>query len=102
MPFPQKLTVTPMLLGLTIKIMEEEFSEYLKNVEKWDNKIYWKNTPNTKFSQIAINKNNKPIAGTITLNQRGKIHFLPKATKINQSSATKILVDLALKKEPNI
>ena len=101
MPFPQKLIVTPMLLGLTIKLIDKKFLEYMKNVEKWDNELYWKNTPNTKLNEIAINKTDKPIAATITLNQRGKIHFVPKATKISQSKATDLLVDLARKEEPD-
>ena len=99
-PFPQKLTVTPMLLGYTINLKDEKFSEYIKNVEKWDNELSWKNTTNINFSQIAINKSKKPIAATITINERGKIHLLPKTTKISNSKTIELLVGLATKKEP--
>jgi len=98
-PFPQKLTVDPMLLGRTIIITDTRFSDYIKNVEKWDNELNWINTTNCSFDPIAINKTNKPIAATITINQRGKIHFLPKATKIRHSQAIEHLIDLANKKE---
>ena len=98
-PFPQKLTVDPMLLGKTIILTDTRFSDYIKNVEKWDNELNWINTTNCSFDPIAINKTNKPIAATITMNQRGKIHFLPKATKISHSQAIEHLIDLAHKKE---
>jgi len=99
-PFPQKLTVTPMLLGYTINLTDKKFSEYIKNVEKWDNELSWKNTTNTNFNQIAINKSKKPIAATITINKRGKIHLLPKTTKISNSETIELLIGLAIKKEP--
>ncbi|HUU86994.1 MAG TPA: hypothetical protein VMX17_04485 [Candidatus Glassbacteria bacterium] len=99
-PFPQKLTVNPMLLGRTINLIDERFSEYIENVEKWENELYWKNTINCSFDYIAINKSQNPIAATITINDRGKIHFLPKTTKISHSNAIKLLIDLATGEEP--
>jgi len=99
-PFPQKLTVNPMLLGRTINLTDERFSEYIENVEKWDNELGWKNTTNCSFDHIAINKSQKPIAATITIDKRGKIHFLPKTTKINHSKAIKLLIGLATREEP--
>jgi len=98
-PFPHKLTVNPMLFGKIIKSTDERFAEYLKNVEKWDNELFWQNTDNISFEAIAVNKANNPIAATITMINRGKIHFLPKTTKISGSKAIKLLIDLATKKE---
>lgn len=99
-PFPQKLTVNPMLLGRTIVLTDERFSEYMENVEKWENELFWKNTANCSFDHIAINKSQNPIAATITIDKRGKIHFLPKTTKINRSKAIKLLIGLASGEEP--
>ncbi len=99
-PFPQKLTVNPMLLGRTINLIDERFSEYIENVEKWDNELYWENTLNCSFDQIAINKSQKPIAATITMGERGKIHFLPKTTKINHSKTIQLLIGLATRDKP--
>jgi len=99
-PFPQKLTVNPMILGRTINLTDERFSEYMENVEKWENELFWKNTINCSFDPIAINKSQRPIAATITINKRGKIHFLPKTTKISQSKAIKLLKGLATREEP--
>ncbi|MQY61929.1 hypothetical protein GH146_01410 [archaeon] len=98
-PFPQKLTVNPMLLGKTINSTDERFAEYIENVEKWDNELFWENTDNISFEAIAVNKSQKPIAATVTMLNRGKIHFLPKTTKISCSKAMKLLIDLATKKE---
>jgi len=98
-PFPQKLTVNPMLLGKAIKNIDERFADYLDNVEKWDNELFWQNTENISFEAIAVNKANNPIAATLTMINRGKIHFLPKTTKISGSKAIKLLIELATKKE---
>ncbi len=98
-PFPQKLKVNPMLLGKTILSTNERFAKYLENVEKWDNELFWQNTDNIGFEVIAVNKSQNPIAATIIMSNRGKIHFLPKATKIDGSKAIKLLIDLANKKE---
>jgi len=98
-PFPQKLTVNPMLLGKTINIINKRFSEYLENVEKWYNELFWQNTDNISFEVIAVNKSQNPVAATVTMGNRGKIHFLPKTTKISGSKAIKLLIDLAAKKE---
>jgi hypothetical protein len=99
-PFPQKLTVIPLILGRTIILTDERFSEYMENVEKWENELCWKNTINCSFDPIAINKSQKPIAATITIGKRGKIHFLPKPTKISHSEAIKLLIGLATGEEP--
>ncbi|MCW4016329.1 MAG: hypothetical protein NWF06_08165 [Candidatus Bathyarchaeota archaeon] len=99
MPFPQKLTMNPMLLGLTINNIHERFADYMKNVEKWDNEIYWKNTANCSFEYIATNKTQQAIAATITMNSRGKIHFLPKPEKSNHNKAINLLIKLATQKE---
>jgi hypothetical protein len=99
-PFPQKLTVNPMILGRTIVLMDERFSEYMENVEKWENELFWENTANCSFDPIAINKSQNPIAATITIDNRGKIHFLPKTTKISRSKAIKLLMGLADGEEP--
>jgi len=98
-PFPQKLTVNPMLLGRTITVTDKRFSKYIENVEKWDNELGWKKTNNCSFDNIAINKSQKPIAATITIGNRGKIHFLPKTTKTKHSKAIKLLIDLANKEK---
>ena len=98
MPFPQKLTVNPMLLGKTIHKIEERFAEYLEKVEKWDNELFWQNTENCNFKPIAVNKSQNPIAATVTMGNRGKIHFLPKIKKINSSLAIELLIKLASKK----
>jgi len=98
-PFPQKLTVNPMLLGKTINSTDERFADYIENVEKWDNELFWENTDNCSFEAIAVNKAQNPIAATVTMDNRGKIHFLPKTTKISGSRAIKLLIDLATKKE---
>jgi hypothetical protein len=99
-PFPQKLTVNPMLLGRTIVLTDERFSEYMENVEKWENELFWQNTANCSFEPIAINKSQNPVAATITIDNRGKIHFLPKTTKISRSKAIKLLMGLAAGEEP--
>lgn len=98
-PFPQKLTVNPMLLGKTINSTDERFAEYIKNVEEWDNELFWQNTDNISFEVIAVNKSQNPVAATVTMGNRGKIHFLPKTTKIGCSKAIKLLIELASKKE---
>jgi len=89
-----------MILGRTIILKDERFSEYMENVEKWHNELCWKNTRNCSFDHIAINKSQKPIAATITIDKRGKIHFLPKTTKISRSKAIKLLIGLAAREEP--
>jgi hypothetical protein len=99
MPFPQKLTVNPMLLGKIINSTTERFAEYIENVEKWDNELFWQNTDNISFEVIAVNKTQNPVAATVTMGNRGRIHFLPKTTKISSSEAIKLLIDLAVKKE---
>lgn len=99
MPFPQNLTVNPMLLGRTMKIVDETFAEYFKNVLKWDNELYWQNTDNISFDAIAINKENNAIAVTITMLERGKIHFLPKTAKSSRSDAIGLLINRETKKQ---
>jgi hypothetical protein len=99
-PFPQKLTVNPMILGKTIILTDERFSGYMENVEKWVNELLWEKTSNCSFDPIAINKSQNPIAATITIDNRGKIHFLPKTTKISRSEAIKLLIGLAHREEP--
>lgn len=96
-PFPQKLKVNPMLLGKTISNTNQKFEKYIKNVEKWDNELFWEHTENCNFKSIAINKSKNSVAATITMDNRGKIHFLPKTTKITTSKAIDILVNLATK-----
>ena len=81
-PFPQKLTVNPMLLGKTIHNTNKRFEECIKNVEKWDNELFWKKTNNCSFDTIAVNKSHNPVAATVRIANRGKIHFLPKTTKM--------------------
>jgi hypothetical protein len=98
-PFPQKLTVNPMLLGKTIHTTEERFEEYLEKVKKWDNELFWQKTENCSMKPIAVNKSQNPIAATVSMGNRGKIHFLPKTTKNNSSHAIEILVNLASKNE---
>ena len=98
-PFPQKLTVNPMLLGKTINSTDERFAEYIENVGKWYNELFWQNTDNISFEAIAVNKSQNPVAATVTIADRGKIHFLPKTTKIGSSKAIKLLIDLATKTE---
>ena len=99
LPFPQKLKVNPMLLGKTIYRKSERFAEYFENVEKWDNELFWESTKNCSFDIIAVNKSNNPIAATITINNRGKVHFLPKVTKINSKKAIELLIEYAKKSE---
>ena len=97
-PFPQKLTVNPMLLGKTITLIDKKFSNYIKNVERWDNELNWEKTNNCSFNPIAINKSNNPIATTMIIKNRGKIHFLPKTKKSIHQRAIEILIDLATNK----
>lgn len=99
MPFPQKLKVNPMLLGKTINSIDERFAEYIENVEKWDNELFWEPTDNCSFESVAVNKSQNPIAGTVTMGNRGKIHFLPKTTKVSGSRALRLLIDLVAKEE---
>jgi hypothetical protein len=99
LPFPQKLKVNPMLLGKTIINRSERFSEYIKNVEQWDNELFWENTKNCNFKSIAVNKSNNAIAATITINNRGKIHFLPKTTRISLKRAIDLLIESTKKLE---
>jgi hypothetical protein len=94
-PFPQKLTVNPMILGRTIVLTDERFSEYIEDVEKWENELFWENTANCSFEPIAVNKSQNPVAATLTIDNRGKIHFLPKTTKISRSKSIKLLMDLS-------
>ena len=98
-PFPQKLTVRPMLLGKTINITNQRFAEYFKYIEKWDNELFWKKTENCIFKTIAVNKSQNPIAATITMINRGKIHFLPKTPKPVFPKTIKLLIDLAKNKK---
>lgn len=99
LPFPQKLKVNPMLLGKTVCKKSERFAEYFDNVKKWDNELFWKNTKNCSFEPIAVNKSNNPIAATITINERGKIHFFPKVTNLNSKKAMDLLIKYAQKTE---
>ncbi|MCW8802606.1 MAG: hypothetical protein OQK81_04540 [Candidatus Bathyarchaeota archaeon] len=101
MPFPQNLTVNPMLLGRTINIVNEAFADYFKNVLQWDNELYWQETDNIIFETIATNKDNNPIAVTITMLERGKIHFLPKTTKSSRFDAIELLINFSTKKQIN-
>jgi hypothetical protein len=100
MPFPQNLTVDPLILGRTVIVTNGRFAEYMENVGKWENELFWKSTANCSFDPIAINKSQKPIAATVTIGDRGKIHFLPKTTKISRSKAMKLLIGLAAGEEP--
>jgi len=93
-PFPEKLTVNPMALGKTIHNKNERFEKYIKNVEKWDNELFWETTENCRFESIAVNKSQNSIAATITIGNRGQIHFLP---KISSSKAIELLIDLVKK-----
>jgi hypothetical protein len=99
-PFPQRLRVNPMLLGKTMILSDERFVNYMENVEKWENELFWEGTANCSFNSIAVNGSENSIAATLTIDHRGKIHFLPKATKISRSDAIDILIDLARREEP--
>ena len=99
-PFPQRLRVNPMLLGRTIVLSDERFVSYMENVEKWENELFWEDTANCSFVSLAVNGTKNSIAATLRINNRGKIHFLPKATKISLSDAIDILIELARKEEP--
>jgi hypothetical protein len=94
-PFPQRLRINPMLLGRTKTLCDERFAEYMENVERWYSELFWKDTANCSFDPIAINKNQNAISASLTINGRGKIHFLPKATKISGSEAIDLLIGLA-------
>lgn len=97
MPFPQRLTVNPMLLGKTINITDERFKEYMENVEKWDSELFWEQTEGVTFDRIAVNKEGNAVAATVTMINRGKIHFLPKTTTLSQSQAIEMLIEIANK-----
>lgn len=71
----------------------------MQTVEQWSNELYWTDIYNCKITEIATNKTQKIIAATITMNDRGKIHFLPKPAKNNSSSAIDELLKLATEKE---
>jgi len=98
-PFPQKLTVNPMILGRTVVVTDERFSEYMKNVDKWENELFWTDTANCSFEPIAVNKSQNAIAATITINDRGKIHFLPRTTRISRAKSIKLLMNLSNREE---
>jgi hypothetical protein len=97
MPFPQRLTVNPMLLGKTINITDKRFKEYMENVEKWDSELFWEQTEGVDFDSIAVNKEGNSIAATVTMINRGKIHFLPITTTANPSQAIEMLIEIANK-----
>ncbi|PVX26060.1 MAG: hypothetical protein CW716_06795 [Candidatus Bathyarchaeum sp.] len=99
-PYPEKFRINPMLLGKSKKLCDESFSEYMKTVEKWYSELFWEDTANCRFDAIAVNKRQNAIAATLTINGRGKIHFLPKATTISPSEAITLLIDLAKKEAP--
>ena len=98
-PYPQKFRINPMLLGKSKNVCDERFSEYMQAVEKWYNELFWEDTANCSFNPIAVNKRQRAIAATLTINGRGKIHFLPKTTTISSSEAMALLIGLAQKKE---
>ena len=100
-PFPQKLVVNPMLYGKTMNIKDQRFEGYMKTVEQWNNELYWTDTHNCKIKEIATSKSQKTIAATITMNDRGKIHFLPKPSENNRSIAVDELLKLATEKPKN-
>jgi hypothetical protein len=99
-PYPEKFRINPMLLGRSKKLVDERFSEYMENVERWHSELFWEDTLNCSFEAIAVNKHQNAIAATLTINDRGKIHLLPKAKKISGSEAIDILVGLATREEP--
>jgi len=72
----------------------------METVERWYSELFWEDTTNYSFEAIAVNKRQNAIAATLTINDRGKIHFRPKATTINPSEAIELLVDLTKKEEP--
>lgn len=96
-PYPEKLRINPMLLGKSKKLVDERFSEYIENVERWYSELFWEDTINCSFDSIAVNKRQNTIAATLTINHRGKIHFLPKTTKISSSEAIDLLIGLVKK-----
>ena len=98
-PYPEKFRINPMLLGKSKKLVDERFSEYMETVERWYSELFWEDTVNCTFEAIAVNKRQNAIAATLTINGRGKIHFLPKATSINSSEAIELLIGLATKEE---
>ena len=99
-PYPEKFRINPMLLGKSKKLCDERFSEYMETVERWYSELFWEDTTNYRFEAIAVNKRQNAIAATLTINDRGKIHFLPKATTISPSEAIELLVGLTKKEEP--
>ncbi len=99
-PYPEKFRINPMLLGKSKKLCDERFSEYMENVEKWYSELFWEDTANCSFDAIAVNKRQNAIAATLTINGRGKIHFLPKATRISSSEAITLLIGLAKEEAP--
>ena len=98
-PFVQKLRVNRMLIGITKVVSDERFFEYMEHVDRWDNELFWTDTANCSFEAIAVNKSRNMIAATLTINGRGRIHFLPKATKVSRSEAIEVLVGLATGEE---
>jgi len=99
-PYPEKFRINPMLLGKSKKLCDERFSEYMETVERWYSELFWEATTNYSFEAIAVNKRQNAIAATLTINDRGKIHFLPKATTISPSEAIELLIDLTKKEKP--
>jgi hypothetical protein len=98
-PYPEKFRINPMLLGRSKKLVDERFFEYMENVERWYSELFWEDTANCRFEAIAVNKKQNKIAATLTINGRGKIHFLPKPTTISSSETIDLLIGLARKKE---
>ncbi|MGW8288697.1 MAG: hypothetical protein ACWGNP_00345 [Candidatus Bathyarchaeia archaeon] len=99
-PYPEKFRINPMLLGKSKKLCDERFSVYMKTVERWYSELFWEDITNYRFEAIAVNKRQNAIAATLTINDRGKIHFLPKATTISPYEAIELLVGLTKKEEP--
>jgi len=97
-PLHGRLSIIRRRPGKSKMIKNERFIEYFKFVEEWKHEIYWGWTSSYSFDFISINKSGKPIAGTLAYRQ-GKIHLLPKTTKMTVSNSIELLIDLAFGKE---
>lgn len=99
-PDRNNLSIEPKKTGKSKIIKNERFEEYFNFVEMWDFEIEWKPIFGYSFSPICVNKSNNAIAGTLSMSfVKGKIHLLPKTTKINVSDSIELLIDLAIGKE---
>lgn len=96
-PYFKNLSIYSRKKGKSQQVINKIFSKYFAFVEEWIYELHWKWVRGANFNYLAINKSGKPIAGTIDYGN-GKIHLLPKTTKINVVNSVRLLFDIAIGK----